>query len=152
MTWYTFFLFLHSWIRWFILIVGLLAIVFSLMGWTGKKPFTSRDNGISAGFMGLLHLNLLIGLILYIFLSPYTQSAFNDFGAAMKDSTKRFWAVEHILVNIIAIAVAQVGRIKAKKAVSDIAKHKTTFIFYTIAFILLLSRIPWGETARLFRW
>lgn len=152
MTWYTFFLFLHSWIRWFILIVGLLAIIFSLMGWTGKKPFTSRDNGISAAFMGLLHLNLLIGLVLYIFLSPYTQSAFNDFGAAMKNSELRFWAVEHILINIIAIAVAQVGRIKAKKAVSDIAKHKTTFIFYTIAFILLLSRIPWGETARLFRW
>lgn len=148
---YEIFLFLHSWIRWFILIVGLVVIIKSFAGWQGNKPYLKGDNGMSAGFMGLLHLNLLIGLILYVFLSPYTQQAFTDFGVAMKDSYLRFWAVEHILVNIIAVAVAQIGRVKAKKAVNDVAKHKITAIWYTIAFILLLSRIPWQESARLFR-
>ena len=148
---YEIFLFLHSWIRWIILILGLVVIIKAYAGWFGNKPFTKGDNGLSAAFIGTLHLNLLIGLVLYFFLSPIVDSAFNDFGAAMKVSELRFWAVEHILVNIIAVIVAQVGRTKSKKAIDAVRKHKLTAIFYTIAFILLLSRIPWGEAERLFR-
>lgn len=144
-------LFLHSWIRWFILILGLVVLFKAYSGWFGNKPYLKGDNGMSAGFMGLLHLNLLLGLILYFFLSPYVQSAFNDFGVAMKNSSLRYWAVEHILVMIIAVVVAQVGRIKAKRATTDLDKHKTTAIWYTIAIVLMLSRIPWGEAERLFR-
>ncbi|WP_017733565.1 hypothetical protein [Nafulsella turpanensis] len=149
---YDIFLTLHSWIRWIILVLGIIAIIKAYAGWFGNKPYTKGDNGISGAFMGTLHLNLLIGLILYIFLSPIVEAAFNDFGAAMGNADLRFWAVEHILVNVIAVIVAQVGRSKAKKAIDDVRKHKLTAIFYTIAFILLLSRIPWGETERLFRW
>lgn len=148
---YTIFLYIHSWLRWIILLLGLIAIIKAYAGWLGEKPYTKGDNGISAAFMGTLHLNLLVGLILYFFLSPYVQTAFNDFGAAMRQPEIRFWAVEHILMNIIAVVVAQVGRSKAKKAVDTIRKHKLTAIFYTIAFILLLSRIPWAEADRLFR-
>ena len=151
MTAYEIFLFLHSWIRWFILILGIVVIIKAYSGWFGNKAYLKGDNGMSAGFMGLLHLNLLLGLILYFFLSPIVQSAFSDFGAAMKDPNLRFWAVEHITVNIIAVIIAQVGRIKAKKATTDLAKHKITAIAYTIALLLLLSRIPWGDADRWFR-
>ena len=144
-------LFLHSWIRWFILILGIVVIIKAYIGWFGNKPYQKGDNGMSAGFIGLLHLNLLLGLILYLFLSPLTEVVFNDFGAAMKDSTLRFWAVEHILIMAIAVIVAQVGRIKSKRVVSAVDKHKTVAIWYTIAFILILSRIPWGEAERWFR-
>lgn len=148
---YNIFLYLHSWIRWIILILGIIAIVKAYAGWLGNKPYTKGDNAISGAFMGTLHLNLLIGLVLYVFLSPIVQTAFQDFGAAMRNSEVRFWAVEHILMNVIAVIVATVGRSKAKKAVDAVRKHKLTAIFYTIAFILLLSRIPWGEAERLFR-
>ena len=148
---YEIFLFLHSWIRWIILVLGLVVIIKSYAGWFGKKPFLKGDNGLSAAFIGSLHLNLLIGLILYFFLSPIVESAFNDFGGAMKVPELRFWAVEHILVNITAVIVAQIGRSKSKKVIDDIRKHKLTAIFYSIAFVLLLSRIPWGEAERLFR-
>lgn len=151
MTSYQIFLFLHSWIRWFILVLGIVVIIKAFIGWSGNKPYLKGDNGMSAGFIGLLHLNLLIGLILYFFLSPFVQQAFNDFGAAMKDSYLRFWAVEHIAVNIIAVVVAQIGRTRSKRAASDLAKHKTVAIFYTIALLLILSRIPWGEAERWFR-
>jgi riboflavin transporter FmnP len=148
---YQIFLYLHSWVRWIILILGIIAIIKAYAGWLGHKPYTKGDNGISAAFMGSLHLNLLLGLSLYLFLSPYTQTAFQDFGAAMKNSELRFWAVEHISINIIAVVLATVGRSKSKKAVDTIRKHKLTAIFYTIAFILLLISIPWQEAARLIR-
>ena len=148
---YTIFLYIHSWLRWIILIVGLISIIKAYSGWFGNKLYTKGDNGLSAAFMGTLHLNLLVGLVLYLFLSPIVDTAFNDFGAAMKNANLRFWAVEHILVNLIAVVVATIGRSKAKKAVDNVRKHKLTAIFYTIAMILLLSRIPWGEAERLFR-
>lgn len=148
---YQIFLYLHSWVRWIILILGIIAIIKAYAGWLGQKPYTKGDNGISAAFMGSLHLNLLLGLILYLFLSPFTQTAFQDFGAAMKNSELRFWAVEHISINIIAVVLATVGRSKSKKAVDTIRKHKLSAIFYTIAFILLLISIPWQEAARLVR-
>ncbi|AHM63577.1 hypothetical protein D770_26670 [Flammeovirgaceae bacterium 311] len=151
MTSYQIFLFLHSWIRWFILFLGIVVIIKAFIGWSGNKPYLKGDNGMSAGFIGLLHLNLLIGLILYFFLSPYVQQAFSNFGAAMKDSYLRFWAVEHIAINIIAVVVAQIGRTRSKRATTDVAKHKTVAIFYTIALVLILSRIPWGEAERWFR-
>ncbi len=151
MTAYEIVLFLHSWVRWIILVLGLVVIIKAYSGWFGNKNYSKGDNGMSAAFMGMLHLNLLLGLILYFFLSPYVQSAFNDFGAAMKEASLRFWAVEHILVMIVAVVVAQVGRIKAKKTSLDVDKFKITAIWYTIAMILILSRIPWGETERLIR-
>jgi hypothetical protein len=151
MSGYSITLFLHSWVRWIILILGLVVLIKAYSGWLGKKPYTKGDNGMSAGWVGFMHLNLLLGLLLYFIFSPYVQQAFNDFGAAMKDASLRFWAVEHIAVNILAVAVAQIGRIKAKKATTDWQKHKITAIWFTISMVLILSRIPWHESARLFR-
>ena len=75
----------------------------SFMGWKGNKVYEKTDNVLSGAFMGTLHLQLLIGLALYAVYSPIVQGAFNDFGAAMKDSAIRYWAVEHILIMVIAI-------------------------------------------------
>lgn len=92
--------------------------------------------------MGLMHLQFLTGLILYIWLSPITQIAFSDFGAAMKNPELRFFGVEHITGMIIAVIVAQIGRTKSKKAPNDVLKHKRAFIFYTISVIIIIISMP----------
>ncbi len=63
----------------------------------------------------------------------------------MKNSMLRFYAVEHILVMLIALALIHIGKSKAKKAKTDVRKHKISAIFFTIAFVLILSRIPWEK-------
>ncbi len=148
---YDIFLLLHSWLRWVVLILAIIVIIKSFIGWKGNKTYGKADNALSASFMGMLHLQLLIGLILYFFLSPITQAAFADFGGAMGDASQRYWAVEHILMMIIGVVVAQIGRTKSKKATLDSNKFKTAAIFYTIAIIIILSRIPFGDPGRLFR-
>jgi hypothetical protein len=70
---------------------------------------------------------------------------------AMKDSQLRYWAVEHIFIMIFSIVIAQFGRIRIKKAHSAINKHRNAAIYFTMAFILILSRIPWDQSIRLFR-
>ena len=84
-------------------------------------------------------MQLLIGIILY-FVSPLVQS----FSVAMKDSTLRLYALEHPLINIIAVVLITIGWSKHKKAATNKAKFKSIGIMYAIGTILILSRIPWG--------
>lgn len=142
---YTLFLHLHSVIRWVVLILAVIVTIKSMMGMFGNPAYGKLDNIFSAAYVGLMDLMFLIGLILYVFLSPITQSAFNDFGAAMSNASIRFWAVEHITVMILAIALAHIGRSKAKKTADVKKKYKFQAIFFGISFLLMLVGIPWDR-------
>ena len=89
-TFYRITLYLHSWNRWIILIAGLLTILFAIAGMVNKKEYTKRDRVTSLVFISSLHLQLLIGILLYFVLSPITLHALSDFGAAMKDGAIRY--------------------------------------------------------------
>lgn len=135
----------HHYGSWLVLLAAIWTLYRAWTGYIGKKSWTKADNTAGLVFTILIDIQLLLGLILYFFLSPLTQAAFADFGAAMKNSMLRFYAVEHILMMVIGVALIHIGRSKAKKATSDIAKHKITAIWFTIGFILILSRIPWDK-------
>jgi hypothetical protein len=143
-TLYTISLFLHSWNRWLILVAGVLVIVAAIKGLRSKSEYTPFQKRWSMIFLSSLHLQLLVGLIMYFFLSPFTIQALSDFGAAMKDSALRFWAVEHAFVNLIAISVAQIGSILVKRKPDPKDKHKSTIIWTGIALLLILAMIPMG--------
>ncbi len=143
-TFYTITLYFHSWNRWLILIAGILVLFMAVKGASGKTDYTASQRKWAAIFMGSLHLQLLVGLLMYFVLSPYTLAALSDFGAAMKDSTLRYWAVEHAFVNILAIAAAQTGSILVKRNASQAGKHKRTLIWTGIAMLLILVMIPLG--------
>jgi len=141
---YTISLFLHSWNRWLILIAGVIVIVAAIKGLSSKSKYSPFQKRWALVFLSSLHLQLLVGLIMYFFLSPFTLQALSDFGAAMKDSVLRFWAVEHTLVNVIAIALAQTGSILVKRIPDSKSKHKRTLIWTGIALFLILAMIPMG--------
>ena len=61
----------------------------------------------------------------------------------MKDSTLRLYALEHPLINIIAIVLITIGWSKHKKATDSKSKFKKFAIFYTLGLVLILSRLPW---------
>jgi uncharacterized membrane protein len=107
----------------------------------GKKPFEKLDNTGSLVLLILTHTQLLIGLILYAFLSPYTQAAFADMGAAMKDSTLRYFAVEHIMMMLIAVVLIQLGRTFSKKATDDVQKHRKLAVYTTAAVLLIIASL-----------
>ena len=106
---------------------------------------------MSISLVAVFHIQLVLGLLLYFIFSPITISAFQDFGMTMKDSQLRYWAVEHIFVMILSVVIAQIGRIQVKKTHSNTSKHRSSAIYFTMAFILVISRIPWDQTLRLFR-
>ena len=134
---------LHSWLRWVVLIVGLVALVRGVAGWAAGRPWSRGDNAVSAAFVGVLDLQLLIGLLLYAWLSPITWTAFSDMGGAMRNSMLRFWAVEHLFGMLIAIAVAHVGRARLRRAPVDARRHRTVAVSVGIALLIMLVTIPW---------
>ena len=142
---YSFTLAAHNIVRWFILIFGILAIIKAFAGWSGKKEWRSLDNKLGLGFTISLDIQLLLGLLLYIVFSPTIKTAFSDMGAAMANSDIRFFLVEHFLMMVVALILAHIGRSRAKKADTDIAKHKNAAVFYTIAMLLILAAIPWNR-------
>lgn len=141
---YTILLLLHSWNRWLILIAGAIIIAAAIKGLSAKSEYSQFQKRWAMIFISSLHLQLLVGLIMYFFLSPITLLALSDFGAAMKDSVLRFWAVEHTIVNLIAIVLAQTGSILIKRNPDSKGKHKRTLIWNGIALLLILAMIPLG--------
>ena len=57
---------LHSLVRWAIVFVGLFALAKFLVGWARKSEFTKNDRRLSAGFSGLMDLQVTLGLIFFI--------------------------------------------------------------------------------------
>lgn len=132
---------LHSYNRYLILAALIFVLYRAYTGWLGRKPFEKADNTGSVALLGLAHLQLVIGLIQYAFTSTWTQTAFADFGAAMKDPMQRYFAVEHILAMVIAITLIQLGRTFSKKATDDTEKHRKLAIYTSIALLIIVGTL-----------
>jgi hypothetical protein len=140
---YSFVLTLHSLLRWVVVILAVVTVVRAFGGWFGKKEWTTLDGRLGMLSSISIDLQLLVGLILYIFLSPLTKGAFQDFGAAMSDQVLRFWAVEHIFWMVLALILMHVGRAISKRAVGATSKHRRAAIFFGLATLAILFAIPW---------
>ena len=124
----------------------MLATLNALIGFFSKKEYGPKDFRISLFALIVTHLQLLLGLVLY-FVSPNGMQSIsnNGMGAVMKDSTMRLNAVEHPMVMILMVVFITIGYSKHKKKLVSTPKFKMLAIFYTIALVLMLSRIPWNQ-------
>ncbi|MBP1840311.1 hypothetical protein [Formosa algae] len=134
---------LHSYWAFLVLAVLTIATINSIVKFVGKKEYGPKDFRLALFTIIVSHIQLLIGIILYV-VSP-RLSLFSELGmgGVMKDATSRLYLVEHPVINIIALVFITMGYSKHKAKLSSNAKFKTISIFYTIGLILLLSRIPW---------
>jgi hypothetical protein len=134
---------LHSILRWIVLILAVVAFVRALVGWLGQKEWTALDNRFGMLLSASTDLQVLLGIILYIFLSPITTTAFRDLGTAMGNELQRFWTLEHVLLMIVALILIHAGRATSKSAEGARSKHKRAAIFFGLAILVILIAIPW---------
>jgi uncharacterized membrane protein len=120
----------------------LFAIFNSLIA--GKRPYIRTDNRTGLILTIFADIMLLVGLALW-FAGPrgYKLIEANGMKPVMDDATLRFYAVEHMVIMLIAIVLIHIGKAQGRKAISDRAKHRRTLIFYSIALLLILVSIPW---------
>ena len=132
---------LHSLNRFVLLVLLLVVIGKSLMGWLNKSPFEKADDKFSLFLFIATHTQLLLGLILY-FVSPAVIFS----GASMKNAVARYWLVEHISGMLMAIVLISLGRILSKKLSDSTAKHKRMFIYNVGALVIIM--IIMGQSHR----
>lgn len=134
---------LHSGIAYLALLALIIVIVLMLIGALTGREFTEKDRKIAMIAFIFSHIQLLVGLILY-FVSPLGFSLLTG-GGAMSDPVARLTALEHPVINIIAIIVISIGYIRAKKITVSRNKFRSIYMMYAIGLLLILSRIPWAN-------
>ena len=128
----------HSGLRWIVLILLVAAIL---------KAFSRRRSGVvytkdKLALFALIsvHLQLLIGLLLYLWLSPYgvmSGASVEDAGIATYYNYVHWWAM------IIAVVLITVGYSKAKRQTELNKGWKTIGVYYAVGLVIILAAIPW---------
>ncbi|MDD9943238.1 MAG: hypothetical protein OXU20_19520 [Myxococcales bacterium] len=140
---YAFVLFIHSWLRYAVLAAGIALLVVAITQLRSDKRWSPRSERLATVFLASLDTQLLLGLLLYFALSPLTSAGLADLAAAMKSPVLRFFSVEHSLTMFLAVVVAHVGRVRAKRKPDDQARLRTVLRFQIAWLVLTLAAIPW---------
>ena len=141
---YSIVLTLHNIVRWLIVLSAVLAIVRAFTGLSFKRGYTLQDKNVGLWFTIFLDIQVLLGIVLYFFLSPKTIGVLQDFSQAMGNSLTRFYAVEHIFLMVLAVVIAHMGRSFIRKANAAPEKHRRTLLWFGLAILLILAAIPWN--------
>lgn len=130
---------LHSYLRWAVVIIGIIALLIAWAGVLSRGRWTPQQ--VTLGRLATIAFDTqaLVGVLLYAWLSPLTTSAFRDMGAAMKDAGLRFYVVEHALIMIVAAVLIHIGVLRARKKDAPLQAA----IFYTLAMAGVLALTPW---------
>ncbi len=134
---------IHSY--WAYLVVALLLFTVINAFLNAKKEYKDKDLRLSLFTLIVSHIQLLIGLGWYFMSPAYKGLKENGMGATMKDSAQRLLTVEHPIMMILAIVFITIGFSKHKNKTTDEAKFKTILMWYGLALVFVLSRIPWSQ-------
>lgn len=126
-----FVLMLHSIVRWLIVLVGLIALLKFLAGILRKSEFTKMDRGLSAGFSGLMDLQVTLGLIFLLWNGLAGRVGFPMF------------RIEHMVTMLLAAVAGHLPSIMKK------SENKFRIAFFSVFLALVLvfagvSRLPGG--------
>ncbi len=135
---------IHSYWAYIALFLLIFAVFNAILAFKNKKTFTDKDLRVGLFTLIVYHIQLLIGLGWY-FMSPWYKAFKANGGEVMKDSESRLLALEHPLMMLIAVVLITIGWSRHKKKTEDSAKFKTFIIFYGLALVLILIKIPWSN-------
>ncbi|HEX9980585.1 MAG TPA: hypothetical protein VGB50_08460 [Flavobacterium sp.] len=141
---YKFVLNLHSGWAFIVLIMLVISFINAYAGFASKKAFMPKDRRISLFALIAVHLQFVVGLLLY-FTSPNGMQKIQAVGMSGMSAMDRLLALEHPLINLIAVTLITIGWSKHKRAMESTSKFKSLAILYGLGLLLLLSRIPWAN-------
>lgn len=105
----------HSGLRWLIVLVAVVTLIFFGNGWLTKQYFSKPSRILSAMYRGLLDAQVLLGLALLISFGLYTRQHF-----------------EHLTMLVLAVVLAHLPR-KWRDGANE--------IYYRNTFLLLLASL-----------
>jgi hypothetical protein len=79
------------------------------------------------------HIQLVLGLLIYFMHDWYKV----DTSVAML----RYWKMEHVSMMLFAIILITVGNARSKRADSALVKHRTIFMYFGLALLMITLAI-----------
>lgn len=135
-TLYTVLLVLHNVNRWLVLLTGLWALARSLGGVGGAKIFSPADRRPVAIFAGTVHLQLVLGLLLFGLLGSQGGRVFGD-------APRASFQWEHLGLGLLAAVFATLASAISKRAQGNQAPFRAAALWTGLALLTTLLMIPW---------
>jgi hypothetical protein len=122
----------HSLVRWIIVAVSLIALVWFVLVWLRGMRNEKADRGLMAAFSGLIDVQVLLGVI-YILWSGFAGAGFPRY------------RLEHAVTMIVAAVVAHLSA-RWRKADAPIrARNNAALIVLVLVIVLIgVSVLPQG--------
>ena len=114
---------LHSILRYLVLLAGLVAMSYALVGWARDRTFDRNARLLGAIFTGLLDLQVLLGVLLLVAL-PFRPILFG-----------------HISMMVIALGVAHVATFRSRRLPPSRQALRFQFVGIMIALGLIAAGI-----------
>jgi hypothetical protein len=139
---------LHSFTRWWVLLVCLSLVPYALSGWLRRRAFVARDEKLLRLLVASVDLQVLLGLSLYFAFSPLARAAralwaTRGFGAFWADPLLRFFGLVHPVLALTAALVVHASWVSARRAHSDVARYRRVAAGAALGLVLFLTAVPW---------
>lgn len=131
---------LHHYLAFVVIILLAWATINGFSGNSSEKLWEDKHRKINLFGLIATHTMFLLGIILLVLAMSNA-----DMGAIMKNAAARKSYVEHPTVGIIAAILVTIGNAKSKKELGNGKKFRSTMIFYGLALVLILSRLPFDK-------
>ena len=131
----------HHFLPFLLIFTLVLVVVKSFRVAYAGKDVCFKKCKLQSATMILAHIQLVLGVILFCDFA-FSNPAWADI---MGNAASRYTYVEHPFTMLLAVIFISVGKVKAKKIEDGIQSAKTTFIYFTIALVLILLRTPFDK-------
>jgi hypothetical protein len=121
---------IHSYLRWLILIVALIAVIKFTLGWRRGGAFQGMDRGIASGFSGLMDLQATLGIV-YMVWNGLAVTGFPSY------------RIQHAIIMIFAALVAHLP-VRWKEADDKTRFRNSLFVILDVLIIVFIgiARLP----------
>lgn len=131
---------MHAWVRWAVVLTGLVAVTRAA---AAGPMWTRADTRVGRFFVGAVDLQMTLGLVLYLAVSPLTRAALANVGAAMHDKVLRFWAIEHITGMLIGVTLVHIGHVRTRRLADGASRHRAALRWFGAGLLAILITMPW---------
>ncbi|UQN05994.1 hypothetical protein [Deinococcus sp. QL22] len=125
----------HNITRWLVVIAGVWTLIRTVPALSGSKSFTAADRRPVVLFAGSVHLQVVLGLLLFGLLGSQGAGAFADRSSSYQ------W--QHVGLSLIAAVTATLASALSKRAATDRAKFRVAALWTAVTLLILLVSIPW---------
>ncbi|WP_340114407.1 hypothetical protein [Maribellus mangrovi] len=119
------------------LVFAVLLIFRSVTGLIKKREFGKLDKFLSYAFIVNLYLQLIFGIVLFTNMNPTSGLNYPGDKSHVDMLSKRLWPIEHIVLMLFALFIANLGLISSLKSRNSSAKYRKVLIYYVLSIVLI---------------